>query len=250
VVLISNTMARSYWPNDDPIGKRIQIGFFKDSPREVVGIVGDVQQAVRQTVQRPQMYVPYAQLPLNQQGQGYRIVNFVVRSNISTAEGIPAMRSVVAEVDRTLAMYDIQTVEDYASNQTLGDRIYLTLLGAFGGIAVLLAIVGVYGIMAHSVNQRTNEIGIRVALGAGSWNVLALVLRHGLILVLIGLIIGVGASFALTRVIQRFLWQVKATDPQTFVLALLALAGIAFLACYIPARRTLKVDPVVALRSE
>jgi putative ABC transport system permease protein len=141
-------------------------------------------------------------------------------------------------------------VEDYASNQTLGDRIYLTLLGAFGGIAVLLAIVGVYGIMAHSVNQRTNEIGIRVALGAGSWNVLALVLRHGLILVLIGLIIGVGASFALTRVIQRFLWQVKATDPQTFVLALLALAGIAFLACYIPARRTLKVDPVVALRSE
>jgi len=250
VVIISSTMARNYWPHDDPIGKRIHIGFFKDSPREVVGIVGDVQQAVRQQVQRPQMYVPYAQLPLNQQGQGYRVVNFVVRSNTSAAEVIPAMRSVVAEVDRALAMYDIRTVEDYASNQTLGDRIYLTLLGVFGGVAVLLAIVGVYGIMAHSVNQRTNEIGVRLALGAGSWNVLALVLRHGLILVLIGLILGMGASFALTRVIQHFLWQVTATDPQTFAFALLALASIAFVACYIPARRALDVDPVVALRTE
>jgi len=104
--------------------------------------------------------------------------------------------------------------------------------------------------MAHSVNQRTNEIGVRVALGAGSWSVLALVLRHGLILVLIGLILGMGASFALTRVIQHFLWQVTATDPQTFAFALLALASIAFVACYIPARRALDVDPVVALRTE
>jgi len=194
--------------------------------------------------------VPYAQLPLTQLGQGYRIIDFVVRSSMEAGEIVPVMRSVVGEVDRSLAMYDIQTVEDYASAQTVGDRIYLTLLAAFGGVALLLAIAGVYGIMAHSVNQRTNEIGVRAALGAESWNVLCLVLRHGLFLILIGLLAGLAASFALTRVIQRFLWQVKATDPQIFVLALLALAGVAILACYIPARRTLKVDPVVALRTE
>src|SRR5207237_376249 len=134
--------------------------------------------------------------------------------------------------------------------QLLGQRVYALLLGIFGGIALLLAAVGIYGIMAHSVSNRTSEIGVRVALGASRGTILRLILRRGILLVGIGMTIGVAASVALTRVVRAILFGVQPTDPFTFILALLGLGAVARLACYIPARRALKVDPIIALRYE
>ena len=139
---------------------------------------------------------------------------------------------------------------EYAYFQLLDHWIYSTLLSIFGGIAVLLAVGGIYGVMAHSVAQRTSEIGVRVALGANSRNVLQLILRRGVLLIAFGMFIGVGVSFALNRAIQSVLWGVTPTDPVTYLLALGALAAVALMACYIPARRALKIDPVIALRIE
>jgi putative ABC transport system permease protein len=159
-------------------------------------------------------------------------------------------QAAVAGVDHSLPVFNIHTIDWYVSSQLEGYRQFVLLLGVFGGIALLLAIVGIYGIMAHSVTQRTSEIGIRVALGARSGQVLRLIIGRGVVLVAIGLVLGSAASLALTRVIRSFLYGVTATDPVTFALVLTGLAAIAALACYIPSRRALKIDPIVALRYE
>jgi ABC-type antimicrobial peptide transport system permease subunit len=224
---------------------------FRDQPREIVGVVGDIRQRYRREgEQPPQLYVPYAQLPLTQQGRGQRIITFVVRSNQGSGRLIPALRSAVQDVDRTQAMAAVQSVEQYAANQLVLEWAYATLLSIFGTVAVILALVGIYGIMAHSVNQRTSELGVRIALGAGSSEVLRVVLRRGLILIGVGIVLGFVASLALTRIVQSILFGVTATDPLTFSIALVILAAAGVLACYIPARRALKIDPIVALRYE
>ena len=250
VIAISETMARTFWPNADPIGERIQTDLFNDPPREIVGIVGDVRQAVREEEIQPQMYIPYAQIPSIQGGQGYMVVTFVTRSNMNAEQLVPALRSAVAEVDRSQAMDSIRTVDEYATNQLLDARTFLKLFTVFGGIALLLAIVGIYGVMAHSTSQRTAEIGVRIALGARGLDVLRLVLMRGLVLIALGLLIGCGLALATTRLIRAVLWGVTPNDPETFVLAVIALSAAATFACYIPARRALRVDPILALRAE
>jgi putative ABC transport system permease protein len=253
VAIISETAAKRYWPNEDPIGKRIKFEFYNDPTREIVGIVGDTKQNLREREQAAQMYIPYAQLPVEQEAQtgvNLQNVTFVVRSTGQLDQIVPAMRAAAAEVIPTVATTNMLTVKEYASRQVLDQWIYTTLLSIFGGIALVLAIVGIYGVMAHSVSQRTSEIGVRMALGAGSMDVLRLVLRRGVILISIGIAIGTIGSFALTRVIQNVLWGVTATDPLTFTLAMTALSLIGLLACYIPARRALKIDPIIALRYE
>jgi putative ABC transport system permease protein len=253
VAVVNSTMARRYWPDEDPIGRQIQMGFLNDPVRQIVGIVGDIRQNTRQEEPQPQMYLPFAQLPQfaqKQQSYGLETLTFVVRSAGNPEQLGTAFRSAVTEVDPNQPVANIRTIEWYRSNQQQGFRQYVMLLAVFGGVALVLAVVGIYGVMAHSVALRTNEIGIRMALGARSAQILRLVLRRGVVLIAVGLALGFGASLALTRVIRSFLWGVTATDPMTFAFVLVGLAAVALLACYLPARRALGVNPVVALRYE
>ncbi len=252
VAIINSAMAKRFWPNEDPIGRVIQFNYYNEPPRQIVGIAGDVRQNLHNDLV-PQIYFPMAQLPVVEQmnqSAGLEVLTFVVRSKDSPAELTRAFHSIVDSVDRTQPIFHIQPLEQYVSDQLQGFRQYVLMLGVFGGIAVILALVGIYGIMAHSVSQRTNEIGIRIALGAGSSQVLGLILRRGMILIGIGLAVGFGASVGLTRLIQAQLWGVQATDPLTFTVVIFGLGAIALLACYVPARRALRVDPAVALRVE
>jgi predicted permease len=253
VALINETMARRYWPGEDPIGQRIAVRFYNDQPRQIVGIVPDIRPRVRDTEANPQMYVPYAQLPRLQAGVdafGLERLTFVVRSRARVADWLPAARTAANAVDSSHAITNVRDLEDFAVQQTQGFRQYVILLGVFSGIALLLAVVGIYGVMSHSVAQRTSEIGIRVAFGATARDVLGRVLRQGLVVIAAGMVIGLGASLGLTRVIRGSLFGVTETDPLTFGVVMLTLFLVAFVACWVPARRALKVDPLVAMRHD
>jgi putative ABC transport system permease protein len=251
VALINETMARRYWPDEDPMGQMVTVDFYNDQPRQIVGIVPDIRPSIRNRDPEPRMYVPYAQLPQLQAGVtafGLETVTFVVRSSAQVEDWLPAAQAAAVEIDPAHAVTSVQLVEDFAAQQTQGFRQYVILLGVFSAIALIIAVVGVYGVMSHSVTQRASEIGIRVAFGATARNVLAIVLGQGLIVIGIGMVIGLTASLGATRIIRSYLYGVTATDPATFGLVLLMLLVVACLACYVPARRALKVDPVVAMR--
>jgi putative ABC transport system permease protein len=253
VVLINETMARQFWPNEDPIGRTISVQFYNDQPRQIVGIVPDIRPFLRNRDPQPQMYVPHTQLPTIQAGItafGLEQVTFVVRSRGRLDDWLPAARAAAKELDPAHAVNTVRLVSDFAAQQTQGYRQYVMLLAGFSGIALLLAVVGIYGVMSHSVTQRTNEIGIRVAFGATARNVLTSVLGRGLIVIGTGMAIGLAASLSLTRIIDSALFGVTSTDPATYVAVLLTLLIVACLACYVPARRALKVDPLVAMRRE
>jgi putative ABC transport system permease protein len=253
VAIVNSTLARRLWADEDPIGRQIQVGFLNDPPRQIVGVVSDVRQSSRQEEPQPQMYIPFVQLPQfaqKQQSYGLETLTFVVRTAGNPEQLASALQAAVTDVDRNQPVANMRTVEWYQSNQLQGFRQYVLMLGVFGAIALVLAVVGIYGVMAHSVTQRTGEIGIRMALGATGSQVLRLVLRQGLAVIVIGLVLGFAASLALTRVIGSLLWGVTATDPSTFVAVLGVLALVSTLACYVPARRAVKVNPVVALRYE
>jgi putative ABC transport system permease protein len=253
VAIINETMAKQYWPNEDPIGQTISIQFYNDQPRQIVGIVPDIRPSLRDREPEAQMFVPHMQLPTIQAGItafGLESVAFVVRSGERLDNWLPGARAAAKEIDPAHAVNNVQLVSDFAAQQTQGFRQYVILLGVFSGIALLLAVVGVYGVMSHSVTQRTNEIGIRVAFGATARNVLASVLGRGLVVVGIGMVVGLAASLSLTQLIEGALWGVTATDPATYALVLVTLLVVACLACYVPARRALKVDPLVAMRQD
>ena len=199
------------------------------------------------------MYVPRAQLPAKMGmtlSFDILIATFVIRTNSDPAALVPSLRKAAADVDRNQAINNVLTVEQYAAGQLQDLKHYAVLLSIFGGISALLSFVGLFGIMAHAVSHRTNEIGIRVALGATSGSVMGLIARQGMALVAAGMAGGVAASTALTQVIERFLWGVTGTDPVTFGVVLAAMTMVALLACYIPARRALRIDPMIALRWE
>ena len=253
VALVNETMARRYWPDDDPIGQTITVDFFNDQPRQIVGIVPDVRPSIRNRDPEPRMYVPYAQLPLLQAGVtafGLETVTFVVRSGARVEDWLPQVQAAAVEIDPAHAVTSVQRVEDFAAQQTQGFRQYVILLGVFGAIALIMAVVGVYGVMSHSVTQRTSEIGIRVAFGATARNILAIVLSQGLMVIGLGLVVGVAASLVATRIISSYLYGITATDPATFTVVVLTLFVVACVACYVPARRALKVDPVVAMQHD
>jgi putative ABC transport system permease protein len=253
VALVNETMAKQYWPNEDPIGQTISVDFYNDQPRQIVGIARDIRPSLRDREPEAQMYVPDTQLPTIQAGItafGLEGVTFVVRSAAALDSWLPGARAAAKELDPAHAVNNVQLLSTFAAQQTQGFRQYVILLGVFSGIALLLAVVGVYGVMSHSVMQRTNEIGIRVAFGATARNVLASVLGRGLVVIGTGIAIGLVASLSLTQLIKSALWGVTATDPVTYTVVLLTLFAIACLACYVPARRALKVDPLVAMRQE
>jgi putative ABC transport system permease protein len=254
VIIINQTMVRRFFPNEEPIGKRITLDFVPDErPREIVAVVGDTRTNRLQKEPVPTVYVPHVQQTPRWMGPQWADragMYFVLRTSGDPMNLVETVKRAVADVDLTRPASNFRTVDQYLNQQTQYLRLYILLLGIFGGIAAILAAIGIYGIMAFSVAERTREIGIRMSLGAGWSHVVAMVMRHALLLVTIGLIIGLVGSFALTRLIKSGLYGVTATDPATYIGISLILVLVATIACLIPTLRALRVDPTIALRHE
>jgi putative ABC transport system permease protein len=244
--IIDETMERKFWADEDPIGKRISFGRDpQGNPiwREVVGVVGHVKQKGLEGESPVQYYVPHRQLP----SPG---VFLVARTAAEPSSLAGAVRSSIQSVDRELPVFRVTTMERMVRESMTQRRFAMTLLGIFAIVALILASVGLYGVMSYSVTHRTNEIGIRMALGAKVTDVLAMVVGQGMKLSMAGVGIGLVGAFALTRVMRTLLFSVSATDPLIFVIVALLLAGVSLVACYVPARRATNVDPMEALRYE
>jgi len=241
--IISESLAHRFFPGEDPIGKRIKLDDPNNPWFSIVGIVGDVKHWGLETQPEPTMYFPYHQQP-------YDSMVLLVRAKADPTSLIAAVRNEVLAVDKDQPVYEIKTVEDAIAERIVLPRYTAALLSVFATIALLLAAVGLYGVMSYAVTQRTHEIGIRMALGAGPRDVLRLIIGQGLSLALIGLAIGVAAAFGLTRLMSSMLYGVSATDTATFLLISGLLTAVALLACAVPARRATKVDPMIALRYE
>ncbi len=246
VAVISETMAHRYWPGEDPLGKQVRNVRAGDQAPwlTVVGIVGGVQEPgeISST-----WYLPYAQ---HAQSRAASSVIFVVRGASDLSGLVSGLRRAVWAVDPAMPVYDIATVEGQYADTLSQQRLGTLLVGLFAAFGLLLAGLGIYGVMSYAVSQRTHEIGIRMALGAQPGDILRWILRQGTLLVLLGVMIGLGGAMALTRFMSSLLSEVEATDPVTFAGVAFLLAAVALLACYIPARRATKVDPMVALRYE
>ena len=247
VVVISEELAREAWPGEDPLGKRIK----RVRPNQdflwmtVVGVVKDVKEDLfNYRINRPVWYVPYAQLENNFP------VNLVVRTSSDPARVTAAVREAIHAVDPDQPVSNVMTMNENLAGVLVTERFSAILMNALGASGLLLAALGLYGVMAYSVSQRTAEIGVRVALGAQRIHVLQLILSQGAKLTLLGVVIGVAAAWALTRLLGGLLFEVNATDPATFLSISLLLVSIALIACFLPARRALSVDPVIALRAE
>jgi putative ABC transport system permease protein len=242
VVVINETMARQNWPGEEPLGKRIRHGF-KEQVAEVVGVIGDVKYAGLDQQTKPEMYAPFAQRP-------WPFMRIVVRTKSDPLIFADSIRTEVQAVDKDQPVDKITTMSSVVAASIATRRFYMQLLGSFAALAFILAAVGIYGVVSYSVAQRTREIGIRMALGAKQTDVLRLVLVEGFWLTMLGVAFGLAGAFAATRLLTDLLFEVKPTDPMTFIALSTLLAVVALLASYIPARRAMKVDPWVALRYE
>ena len=244
VVIVNETLARKHWPGQDPIGKRIR--FYGPPERtgwmEVAGVVKDVKHELNIPV-TPEYYLPHAQ-------DSWQAMVLVARTSVDPASLSAALRQQVWAIDKDQPVFDVKTMQEVRSTSVALYSFSSVMLAIFAGVALVLAAVGIYGVMAFAVTQRTQEIGIRMALGARTADVLKLVVKHGMKLALLGIVIGLAGSWALTRFIEKLLVGVEATDLLTFSLVSLCLLVAAFVACYLPARRATKVDPLVALRYE
>jgi putative ABC transport system permease protein len=247
VAIIDETMARRWWPNEDPIGKRIWV--YETDPqgnkrwREIVGIVGHVKRNSLDRESPVQYYLPHRQRPT----QG---VILAVRTAAEPESLTAAVRGIIQSADKELPVYSVATMERMMADSTSQRRFATILLGVFAFVALILASVGLFGVMSYTVAQRTHEIGIRIALGAQTLDVVKLIIRQGMTLVLTGAVIGLMAAFGLTRLMKSLLFGISETDTTIFIVIPLLLAGVAMLACYLPAKRATKVDPLIALRSE
>jgi putative ABC transport system permease protein len=245
VVLINETMARRWWPHESPIGKRVKQGFPQDAApfREIVGVVGDVPQSGLDEPIRTEVFLPLSQDPPT-------AVTFLVRTGRPPMGLAKAATDAVHAVDRDQAVTLVQPMAQYIAESLARRRFHTLLLGLFGALALLLAAVGIYGVVAYGVAQRTREIGIRAALGARPGDVLRLVLRQALRLAAIGILVGGAAGLALTRFLSSLLFETRATDPPTFAGVAALLMVVVLAACVYPARRALGVSPTIALRTE
>ena len=249
VAIINETMAREYWPNGDAVGRRFKLGDpAEDTPWfTIVGIVGDVRQMGIDVAVKGEMYLPYGQVaPYD----FYAPRDLVLRTNGDPFSVVGAVRQAIRAVDPDQPVSNVATMEEVLGREASQRRLGMILLTAFAVLALLLASLGIYGVLAYFVTQHRNEIGVRLALGATPARILLLVLQKGMKLTLVGVVIGLVASFALTRLMTSLLFGVNAVDPLTFVAVPLLLAVVALFACWIPARRAARVDPMVALRYE
>jgi putative ABC transport system permease protein len=248
VAIINEALARRFFPNEDPIGKRIRPGITTepgDAPtREIIGVVSDVRYLSLTADVPPEIYMPYPQFTIS------NWMRIALRTDADPRSLISAARVEVQALDKELPVFEVKTLDQYVSGAVAHPRFNAILLLLFAGVALLLTAVGIYGVISYSVTQRTREIGIRMALGAPSQDMLRLVVKQGMTLTLIGVGAGLGGALALTRLLKTLLFGVSAADPLTFSIIVLSLIIVAFVACWLPARRATKVDPLVALRQE
>lgn len=241
--LISESMARRHFPDEDPVGKRMTVNYARGITGEVIGVVGDVRHSGFDSEPRPEIYMHHPQYP-------YGSMTFVVRTTTDPAAVIPAIKNEIWAVRSDQAISSIATLEELVSKTLEHRRFNLLLLSLFAAIALILAAVGIYGLISFSTSQRTHEIGVRMALGARASDIWKLIIGRGLLLILAGLCTGLAASLVLTRLLAGMLYGVSATDLTTFTAVSLLLGAVGLVACYIPARRAMKVDPMIALRYE
>jgi putative ABC transport system permease protein len=244
VAVIDQTLARRYWPEKDPLGQQVKFGF-GPGPKGVtiVGVVGDIKSDGFESPSVPHIYVALGQFaPIN------AVLFFRSRGD---AEDLgEAVRHVVGSMDANVAVHSVSTMDQIIARSVADRRFALELLGVFAAVALLLAAIGIYGVMSYAFSQRTHEVGIRMALGAQRLDILRMALVEGMRIVVIGLVVGLAGAAALTRFFQSMLFNVAPSDPVAFFSASAVLAGVAFFACYIPAQRATRVDPLVALREE
>ena len=245
VAIINQALAKRYFPDGNAIGRKITIGYLgRRMVKEIVGVSSDIKQEELSAPTKPEMYVPYQQMP-------WFGIALVIRASSGDAMSLKKdVQQAIWQVDYNLPVSGAETVEHHLTSLRAEPRLYTLLLGVFAGLALVLASVGIYGVMSYSVTERTHEIGIRMALGARQRDVLGLVVREGLILALVGVATGLAISLALTRAMSSLLYGVTATDLRTFLVVPVILALVALVASYLPARRAMKVDPMIALRYE
>jgi putative ABC transport system permease protein len=257
VVVINEAMAKKYWPKNDALGARITIGKgvgpeFEEPPRQIIGIVGDVRQSGLSQPSNPIMYVPIAQVNDGIMALNNRIIpmTWVVRTKLPPFSLSADIQRQLRESSGGLPVAHIRSMQQVVGESTARNDFYMTLLSIFAGVALVLASIGVYGLMAYSVQQRTQEIGVRMALGASPKQVRRMVVIQGMPLAIVGVILGAASALGLTRLMSSLLYGVKPWDPLTIVLVSVLLSGVTLLATYLPARRASRVDPMVALRYE
>lgn len=245
-MIISQETARRYFPGESPLGKHIEFGWTREGEHlsgEIVGIVGDVRQHGLSADLTPHVYAAWDQWPLDE-------ITVVMRSRGDPAVPLNTARTLVLSLDRDLPVYDAFTLESMVDRALGQPKFYVLLLSIFAALALVLAVVGIYGVIAYAVQQRSREIGIRIALGASTERVVGMVVRRGLTLAVIGVALGTAGAYAVTRVLQSLLFSVSARDPLTFAAVAALLGGVAVLASWIPARRAARVDPLTAMRAE
>ena len=257
VVIINAAMARQYWPKGDPLKDRVQIGpgagpAFAEGPRQVVGIVGDTHDFGLNREPLPIMYIPLAQMPDLETALDSRMTPlwWIIRSEVDPRTMVAPITAALFDASGGLPVAHIRTMDEIEARNTGRQRFNMLLLTVFGSAGLLMAAIGVYGVMSYSVQQRTQEIGVRMALGAPASNLRNMVIRQGMALTLIGVILGTGGAFWLTRFLASFLFGVKAWDPVAFIVTPLLLSTVALIAILIPAQRATRVDPMTALRFE
>jgi putative ABC transport system permease protein len=243
VIIINDKLARQLWPGENPIGKRFTIWPDENFLREVVGVVGETKASLDKDTGN-QMYVPYAQDPT------WGSLTLVARTAGEPTALAGAVRQAIRSVDKSIPIYNVRTMEDVVAQSAAPRRVPMQLLSVFAGVAMLLAMLGIYGITSYYVTQRTHEIGVRMALGAQIVDVLRLVLRRAMLLAVVGIGIGIVGAVAVTRYLTSLLFGVKPIDVITFSGVALVLIAVALIACLLPARRAAKIDPLVALRYE
>jgi putative ABC transport system permease protein len=258
VVVINQALARRFWPDENPVGKRLKPGS-PNNPNNpwfvVKGVVADSNQGALDAPVSPEVYFAMAQMAWR-----YRRMNLAIRTQVDPNMLANRIQKEIWSLDKDQAVYQVQTMEQMVGASIGARRFAMLLLSLFAGLALTLATIGIYGVMSYSVTQRSHEIGVRMALGAGGRDVLRLVIRQGMWPALLGVLIGLIGAFILTRLMESLLFGVSstnsllfgvsATDPLTYVVIALLLTSVAALACYIPARRATKVDPMIALRCE
>jgi putative ABC transport system permease protein len=252
VMIIDEALAQQHFPNEDPIGKRISQSRSLDPSYEVVGVVEHVEQnnLDAQAPRRSEFYLAFNQIPPERLPGMVRRINVLTRTDVEPASLTAAVRAQIAALNKDQAVFNVRTMEQIVSESVASRRFFMLLLSVFAVVALALASIGIYGMMSYAVAQRTREIGLRITLGAQTGNVLRMVIGQGMKLAIVGVVLGVAASFALTRTMKTLLFGVSATDPLTFIGITVLLAVVALIACWVPARRATKVDPLVALRYE